>query len=289
MKLCFLIDDKMHWALIDVLLWYSFCRHDYSFFCGCFLVACYYCFQSYMQFCASRKRLALTESLFFGDLKTWIFLTLLSLFRVLIGCDCDETVLLELVITSTGLRLTCFVTKFVRITLVFSCCFRVFAFIAFKKSMKFCASRKTSTGLWLSHCFWKLNSESFASFSLLKLILIVMKLCFLIDNKMHWALIDVLLWYSFCRHDYLFFCGCFLAACYYCFQSYMQFCASRKRLALTESLFFGVLKTWIFLTLLSLFRVLIGCDCDETVLLEVVITSTGLRLTCFVTKFVRIT
>ena len=64
------IDDNMHWALIDVLLWYSFCRHDYSFFCGCFLAACYYCFQSYMQFSASRKRLALTESLFFWDLKT---------------------------------------------------------------------------------------------------------------------------------------------------------------------------------------------------------------------------
>ena len=49
MKLCFLIDDKMHWALIDVL-WYFFCTLDYSFFRGCFLVACYYCFQSYMQF-----------------------------------------------------------------------------------------------------------------------------------------------------------------------------------------------------------------------------------------------
>ena len=64
MKLCFLIDDNMHWALIDLFLWYFFCIHDYSFFRGCFLVACYYCFQSYMQFCASRKRLALTESVF---------------------------------------------------------------------------------------------------------------------------------------------------------------------------------------------------------------------------------
>ena len=156
--------------------------------------------------------------------------------------------------------------------------------------MKFCASRKTSAGLWLSHCFfWKSNSEIFAVCLLLKLILIVMKLCFLIDDKMHWALIGVLLWYSFCRHDYSFCCGCFLAACYYCFQSYMQLSASRKRLALTESLFFGDLKTWIFLTLLSLFRVLIDWDCDEIVLLELMITSTGLWLTCFVTKFVGIT
>ena len=48
-----------------------FCLHDFSFFLGCFLVACDYCFQSYMQFCASRTRLALTEFLFFGDLKIW--------------------------------------------------------------------------------------------------------------------------------------------------------------------------------------------------------------------------
>ena len=134
--------------------------------------------------------------------------------------------------------------------------------------------------------FWKPNIEIFAVFSLLKLILIVMKLCFLIDDKMHWALIGVLLWYSFCRHDYSFFCGCFLAACYYCFQNYMQFCASRKRLALTESLFFGRPKNLDFFTLLSLFRVLFDCDCDETELPELVIRSTWLQLTCFVTKFV---
>ena len=62
MSLCLLIDDNMHWALINLLLWYSFCLEDFSFFRGVFLVACYYCFQGYMQFCASRTRLALTES-----------------------------------------------------------------------------------------------------------------------------------------------------------------------------------------------------------------------------------
>ena len=45
----------------------------------------------------------------------------------------------------------------------------------------------------------------FAVFSsLLKSILIVMILCFLIDDSMHWALIDLLLWYSFCIQDYEF-------------------------------------------------------------------------------------
>ena len=155
----------------------------------------------------------------------------------------------------------------------------------------------------------------FAVFSLLKLILIVMKLSFLIDNNMQWALID-LLWYSFCIHDYSFFCGCFLVACYFCFQSYMQFCASRQCLALTESDFLETKKfrfsllcclcslfgndtlgfDWIFvfrrpknldlLYLLSLFRVLIDCDYDETVLFELMITWTGLWLTCFDSVFV---
>ena len=93
---------------------------------------------------------------------------------------------------------------------------------------------------WVIVFFGESNSEIFPSrflSSLLKLILIVMKLCFLIDDNMHWALIDLFLWYFFCIHDYSFFRGCFLVACYYCFQSYMQFCASRKRLALTESVF----------------------------------------------------
>ena len=64
----------MHWALIDLFLWYSFCIHDYSFIRGCFLVACYYCFQKDMQFCVSRKRLALTESLCFWRPKNLDFL-----------------------------------------------------------------------------------------------------------------------------------------------------------------------------------------------------------------------
>ena len=171
----------------------------------------------------------------------------MPLFRVLFDCDCDEIELLELVITSTWLRLTCFVTKFVRIT--FRCCFRVACFYCFQKELYevLCLKEDERWPLTASLFFWKLNSEIFSVFSLLKLILVVMKLCFLIDDKMHWALIGVLLWYSFCRHDYSFFCGCFLAACYYCFQSYMQFCASRKRFALTESLFFGRPKNLDFL------------------------------------------
>ena len=80
MKLCFLIDDNMHWALIDLFLWYSFCIHDYSFIRGCFLVACYYCFQKVICNFVPQGNAWLWLSLyFFGDLKIWIFFTLLSL------------------------------------------------------------------------------------------------------------------------------------------------------------------------------------------------------------------
>ena len=157
MKLCLLIDDNMHWALIDLLLWYYFCIYDYSFFRGCFLVACYCCFQSYMQFFASRKRLALTESLFFGDLKIR-FALLCCLCCSLIDCEVDETVLFELMITCTGLWLNCFVFLFLYALLKFSAAaFEWLALIAFKKSyVQFCASGKTSAGLWqMSLVFWR--------------------------------------------------------------------------------------------------------------------------------------
>ena len=85
---------------------------------------------------------------------------MLSLLCVLIHCDCDKTVLFELMITCTGLWLTCFVLLFLYALLKFSAAaFEWLAFIAFKKCfVQLCASRKTSAGLWLSHCFlWKLK------------------------------------------------------------------------------------------------------------------------------------
>ena len=134
-------------------------------------------------------------------LETWKFRfsSLCCLFRVLIRCDCDETVLFELMITCTGLWLTCFVILFLYALLKFSAAaFEWLAFIAFKKSyVQFCAARKTSASLWLRHCFfWRIKQWTSEIFplrllsSLSKLILIVMKLCFLTDDNMHWALID---------------------------------------------------------------------------------------------------
>ena len=97
-------------------------------------------------------------------LETWKFRfsSLCCLFRVLIRCDCDETVLFELMIICTGLWLTCFVILFLYALLKFSAAaFEWLAFIAFKKSyVQFCAARKTSASLWLRHCFFgELNSE----------------------------------------------------------------------------------------------------------------------------------
>ena len=95
--------------------------------------------------------------------------------------------------------------------------------------------------------FWKLNSEIFAGF-------FPFKIDFDWWNCAFWLMIKCTgLWLTcccdtfFCRHDCSFFCGCFLVACYYCFQSFMLFSASRKRLALTESLFFWRPKNLDFL------------------------------------------
>ena len=194
-------------------------------------------------------------------------------------------------ITCTGLWLTCFLILFLYALHKFSAAaFEWLALIAFKKSfVHFLPQGRQALAFDLCHWFFgEVNSETiplrFLS-SLLKLILVVMMLCLLIDDNMHWALINLLLLYSFCLPDFSFFRGCFLVACYYCFQSYMQFCASRTRLALTEFLFFGDLKIFDLLHLLSLFRVLFDCDCDETVLFELMITCTGLWLTCFVILF----
>ena len=58
-------------------------------------------------------------------------------------------------IIRTGLWLTCFVLLFLYTLLKFSAAaFEWLAFIAFKKCfVQLCASRETSAGLWLSHCF----------------------------------------------------------------------------------------------------------------------------------------
>ena len=118
-----------------------------------------------------------------------------------------------------------------------------------------CLKEDESWPLTESVFFVELNSEIFLLrflSSLLKSILIVTKLCFLIDDNMHWALIDSFLWYSFCIHDYSFISGCFLAACYYCFQKASCNFVPQGNAWLWLSLFFGDLNTWIFLTLLSL-------------------------------------
>ena len=193
----------------------------------------------------------------------------------------------ELMITCTGLWLTCFVILFLYALLKFStAAFEWLAFIAFENCyVQFCASRKKSAGLWLSHCFFvDSNNDIFPLrflSSLLKAILIVMKLCFLINN-MHWALIDLFLWYYFCIHDYSFTRGCFFVACYYCFRKVICSFVPQGN-ALLWVWFFGDLK--IFFLLLSLFCFLIDCDGDETVIFELNIRCTGLWLTCFVILF----
>ena len=129
------------------------------------------------------------------------FLFWLSLLRVLFDCHFDETVLFELMITCTGLWLTCFV-------------------ILFLSTWLFIIPRLLSSALLL------------------------------LLSKLYTIL---------CLKDTLGFDWIFV--------------------------FFWRPKNLDLPHLLSLFCVLFDCDCDETVLFELMITCTGLWLTCFVILF----
>ena len=125
---------------------------------------------------------------------------LLSLFCVLFDCDCHETVLFELMITCTGLWLTCFVILFLY------------------------------SRLWV-------------------------------------------------------FRGCSRLACYFCLKMFQAILCLKETLGFDWIFVFRRPKNLDFLFLLSLSRVLFDCHFDETVLFELMITCTGLWLTCFVILF----
>ena len=134
MKLCFLIDDNMHWALIDLFCDTLFVYKTIEFSSVALNWLATSAFKNWYAILCLRKRLALTES-FFWRPKSLDFLY----FAVSVPCfnrlrlwwNCA----FELIIKSIGLWLTCFVTKFVCITWVFSCCFRVAGFDCFQKEL----------------------------------------------------------------------------------------------------------------------------------------------------------
>ena len=191
-------------------------------FRGCSWLACYYCFQKDMQFCTSRKRLALTESWFFWRPKNLDFLY----FAVSVPCFirlrlwwnwaswigdkkhsapidlfCDTFLYTSLLsfprLLSTGLLLLLS---------------KRHAILCFKETLGFD---------WV-FVFWRPKNLDFRYFAVslpcFNRLRLWWNCAFWIDDNMHWALIDSFLWYSFCIHDYSFICGCFLMACYYCFQ-----------------------------------------------------------------------
>ena len=138
--------------------------------------------------------------------------------------------------------------------------------------------------------FWRLQQWYFSFAlrflsSLLKSILIVMKLCFLIDDNMHWALIDLFFWYSFCIQDYEFSAVALAWLATSALKMLQAILCLKEMLGFDWIFVFWRPKNLDFLFLLSLSRVLFDCDCDETVLFELMITCTGLWLTCFVILF----
>ena len=98
MKMCFLIDDNMHWALIDLFLGYSFCIHDYFFIRGCFRVACY-CLQKSYAIVPQGRRALIFHWVFFWRLRHWDFSFVFSLFRFLTEFDYGEIALFDMIIT----------------------------------------------------------------------------------------------------------------------------------------------------------------------------------------------
>ena len=101
---------------------------------------------------------------FFGDLKIWIFFTLLSLFCFLVDCDGDETVLFEMIITSTGLWLTCFMILFLYTRLwVFRGCSRLACY--FFQNLNAILCLKVTLGFDWVFVFWRLESLDFLYFA----------------------------------------------------------------------------------------------------------------------------
>ena len=137
------IDDNMHWALIVL-------------FCDTFFVYKTIEFSAvalaWLASAALKKLhaiLCLKETIgfdwvwFFGDINLRILFTLLSV-RCFIDCNCDETVLFELMITCTGLWLTCFVILFLytRLLSIPRLLSPGLLLLLWKSYMQFCASRK---------------------------------------------------------------------------------------------------------------------------------------------------
>ena len=157
------IDHNMHWALIDLFCDNLFVYNTIEFSSVALNWLATSAFKNWYAILCLRKRLALTESLFFWRPKSLDFLY----FAVSVPCfnrlrlwwNCA----FELIIKTIGLWLTCFLTKFVCITWVFSCCFRVAGFDCFQKELCaiLCLKEDESWPLTESVFFVELNSEIF--------------------------------------------------------------------------------------------------------------------------------
>ena len=119
---------------------------------------------------------------------------MLSLFPVLIDCDCVETVLFELMITSTWRWLAYFVILFLYTRLLsFPQLLSTGLLLLLSKIyMQFCVSRKRMA-LTQSLIFWRFKNLDFLYFavsvSCFNRLRLWWNCAFWIDHNMHWALI----------------------------------------------------------------------------------------------------
>ena len=194
--------------------------------------------KSYMEFCASRKRLALTESDFLETWKFRFFFTLLSLFRVLFNCDCGETA--SWIDDNMHWALIDFCdTLFVYKTIEFSAVALAWLATSALKKLHAILCLKETLG-FDSLIFWRLNNSDFLDFAVSFPCFIQLRLWWncasWIDHNMHWALIDLFCDNLFVYNTIEFSSVALNWLATSAFKNWYAILCLRKRLALTESL-----------------------------------------------------
>ena len=240
-------------------------------FRGCSRLACYFCFQNLTAISWLKETLGFDWVFVFWRPKILGFLYF-AVSCVLIDCDCDETVLFELMITCIGLWLTCFMILFLYTGLwVFRGCSQLACYFCFLKDMQFCASRKR-LALTESLFFWRPKILDFLYFAVspcFNRLRLWWNCAFELIIKSIWLWLTCFVTKFVCI-TWVFSC-CFRVAGFDCFQK--ELCAiwclkEDERWPLTESLFFCRIKQWNFSFAVSFFSFKINFDCDEIVLFD---------------------
>ena len=223
--------------------------HDYSFIRGCFLVGCYYCFQILYAILCLKGTLGFDWVFVFWRLESldFLYFAVFVLYFIRLRWWWNCAFWNDYNMHWAPIDLFCD-TLFVYKTIEFSAvALNWLATSAFKKLYAILCLKKTLGFDWV-FVFWRPKNFVFIYFAVSVVRFNRLRLwwncAFWIDDNLHWALTDLFLWYSFCIHDYSFIRGCFLVACFYCFQKIIWNFVPQGNALLWLSLCF--LETWKF-------------------------------------------